>query len=129
MFLSRSPNLLLGNNSIYMVYHSYIVENFACIIISTVYNSTKLWQIWQFMTDLPKFYLPTVLILAILLCKAVNPPIFCPPKCCNNLPTFSTIKIFYRQSFVLHNILVYKLLQRSNSLYTSLLCFHDGYGC
>ena len=64
------------------------------------------------MTDLPKFYLPTVLILAILLCKAVNPPIFCLPKCCNNLPTFSTIKIFDHQSFVLHSILVYKLLRK-----------------
>ena len=38
-----------------------------------------LGQIWQFMTNLPKFYPPTNFILADLLCKAANPPVYSLP--------------------------------------------------
>ena len=34
-------------------------------------------ELWRFTTDLPKFYPPTNFILAILLCKAASPPMFC----------------------------------------------------
>ena len=33
-------------------------------------------DIWWFMTNLPKFYLPKITILADLLCKAANLPVF-----------------------------------------------------
>ena len=35
----------------------------------------------EFVTNLPKFYPPTIFILAILLYKAANPLMFCPLKC------------------------------------------------
>ena len=49
-------------------YHIALAQNF---------NDRKVWwQIWRFTTNPPKTF-----ILAILQCKVVNPPMFCPPKC------------------------------------------------
>ena len=63
--------------------------------IAQNFGGRKLWRIWRFATDSPKFYPPKTFILAILLCKAANPPMFCLPKC-----LFAAI----RQSFVSYGI-------------------------
>ena len=89
----HSPNCfkLLTTRRLQFYYLPYIAENF---------GSRKLWQIWRFATDPPKFYLPTISILAILLCKVANPSMFCLP----NTYWQQSAKIFYHQSFVLYNI-------------------------
>ena len=38
-------------------------------------------KFWQFAANLLKFYPPTIFILANMLCKAANPPMFCLPTC------------------------------------------------
>ena len=57
------------------------LHHIAMYRIAQNFGGKKLWRIWYFTTDPPKFYPPIIFILAILLCKAVNPPMFCPPKC------------------------------------------------
>ena len=63
------------------------------------FGGKKLWRIWWFMTDLPKFYPPTILILWLFCCARQ------PIRQCfiyQNTYWQQSAKVFYRQSFVLH---------------------------
>ena len=55
--------------------------------------ATKLWRIWRLTINPPKFYPPTIFVLAILQCKAANPPKFSTAKVlCDGICTYTLLE-------------------------------------
>ena len=54
---------------------------FGDLYIYIMYNKDWWYRIQLFTTNLSKFYLPTMFIIADLLCKAADLPMLIPPKC------------------------------------------------
>ena len=76
-------NAVIGNGGSTCTYfmHACVTGCVCNYHIAQNFGGKKLWRIWRFATNSPRFYPPKPFILAILLCKVANPPMFCLPKC------------------------------------------------
>ena len=130
-----------------LTYHKHF-----CIYSSYILYSTKLWRqkLWWVTTNLLKFYLPTIFILADLLCKAANLSFqavihqsFLSPKFCTiQYVIYDTIEQLHEQDRTssdiiciaskLMNFRVTKINENNSMFYgdtnmetVATECFHD----